>query len=132
MPAVGAVGLVRVGLAAFVLLWLLGPDELQAYVPIWLVFLVALGLEANFFVGAWRSGGALRGSRLDRLPQAVDRERYGYVEPRELVLVRRDGEELWIPYAGEEGEELERLIAEARAGGEGRPRCARRRRFRDV
>ena len=120
MPAAGAVGLVRVGLAAFVLLWLLGPDELQEYVPIWLAFLVALGLEANFFLGAWRPG-APAGSRPDRLPQAVDRERYGYAEPRELVLVRRDGEELWIPYAGEEGEELERLIEAARGQPEPGP-----------
>jgi len=106
-----AVGLLRLGLAVFVLLWLLGPDALQDYVPIWIVFLVALGLEANYFFGGWRGGWRVPA---DRLPQAVDRERYGYAEPRELTLVHRDGEELWIPYAGEEGEELERLIEEAR------------------
>jgi hypothetical protein len=105
------VGLVRLGLAAFVLLWLLGPDALQTYVPIWIVFLIALGLEANFFMGGWRGGWR---TPSDRLPQAIDRELYGYAEPRELTLVERDGEEFWIPYAGEEGEELERLIEEAR------------------
>jgi hypothetical protein len=103
-------GLVRVGLAAFVLLWLLGTDWLQELFPIWVVFLVALGLEVNFFFGARRAETALP----DRLPQEVDRELYGYAERRELVLVHRDGEELWIPYAGEEGEELEALIEEAR------------------
>ena len=117
------VGLLRVGLAAFVLLWLLGPDALQAYVPIWIVFLVALGLEANYFLGGWRPGGGWRGPA-DRLPQPIDRERYGYAEPRELTLVHRDGEELWIPWAGEEGEELERLIEEAREGPEPAPAAA--------
>ena len=112
-------GLLRIGLAAFVLLWLLGPDWLQANVPIWVVFLVALGLEVNFFLGARRSGET--GSRPDRLPQAVDRDRYGFAEQRELVLLRRDGEELWIPYAGEEGDELERLIEEAREAPEPAP-----------
>ena len=103
-------GLVRVGLAAFVLLWLLGPDWLQATFPIWIVFLVALGLELNFFLGARRA----ETTSPDRLPQEIDRDLYGFAERRELVLVHRDGEELWIPYAGEEGDELERLIEEAR------------------
>jgi len=106
-------GLVRVGVAAFVLLWLLGPDWLQETIPIWIVFLVALGLELNFFFGARRAEAA----RPDRLPQEIDRDRWGYAERRELVLVHRDGEELWIPYAGEEGEDLERLIAVAAPHG---------------
>jgi hypothetical protein len=114
------VGALRVGLAAFVLLWLLGPDVLQAYVPIWIVFLVALGLEANYFLGGWRGGWRVPA---DRLPQAIDRERYGYAEPRELTLVHRDGEEFWIAYAGEEGDELEQLIEEARERPE--PEAAR-------
>ena len=110
-------GLVRVGLAAFVLLWLLGPDWLQETFPIWIVFLVALGLEVNFFFGARRAEAA----GPDRLPQEIDRDRWGYAERRELVLVHRDGEELWIPYAGEEGEDLERLIEEAREQPEPAP-----------
>jgi hypothetical protein len=110
-------GLVRVGLAAFVLLWLLGPDWLQDTFPIWVVFLVALGLELNFFFGARRAEAA----PLDRLPQEIDRDRYGFAERRELVLVHRDGEELWIPYTGEEGEELERLIEDAREQPEADP-----------
>lgn len=106
-----ALGLLRVALAAFVLLWLLGPDALQAWVPIWVVFLVALGLEANYFLGGWRGGWR---TTPNRLPQEIDRERYGYAEPRELTLVHREGEELWIPYAGEEDDDLERLIDAAR------------------
>jgi hypothetical protein len=67
----------RLALAAFVLAWLFGPDVLRSAVPIWLVFLVALGLELQFFVGGLRAAPA---RRPDRGPQAVDRERYGYDE----------------------------------------------------
>jgi hypothetical protein len=104
--------LLRVGLAIFVLAWLFGPYALRSAVPIWLPFLIALGLELHFFVGALRPAPA---RRPDRGPDAADRERYGYgTEAEELVLVREQGEELWIPYSGETGEELGALIAEAR------------------
>jgi hypothetical protein len=109
----GALTALRIGLAAFVLLWIFGPYALRSAVPIWLPFLVALGLELQFFAGAW--GPSRSRARPDRLPQIVDRERYGYSgEGDELVLVRRGDEELWIPYSGESAEELEELIAEAR------------------
>ena len=106
---------VRVALAAFVLAWLFGPYELRAWVPMWLVFLIAVGLELYFFAGAL---GRAPSRRPDRLPQDVDRERYGYVESPELLLVREGGRELWIPYAGETGEELEALLADARERAE--------------
>jgi hypothetical protein len=61
----------------FVLAWLFGPYELRSAVPIWLPFLIALGLELHFFAGAFRPA-PLR--RPDRGPQPVDRERYGYPE----------------------------------------------------
>jgi len=88
--------LVRVGLGAFVVAWIFGPDALRSAVPILVVFLIALGLEVNFFVGAFRND---RSRRPDRRPQEVDRERYGYhwedelevevPEPRSLAAVRR-------------------------------------------
>jgi hypothetical protein len=110
---------VRVGLVVFVLAWLFGPYEFQSAVPIWLPFLVALGLEVQFFVGAL---GPAPVGRRDRGPQAADRERYGYgEEPEELLLVRDGDEELWIPYSGETDEELNALITEAREGPEGEP-----------
>jgi hypothetical protein len=107
-----AVG-VRLGLAAFVLLWLLGPNWLQANVPILLVFALALGLELHFFLSARRAAPPVRH---DGRPQDADRERYGYgaeVPADELVLVRRGGEELWLPYAGQTDEELEELLTRA-------------------
>jgi hypothetical protein len=110
--------LLRIGLAAFVLAWIFGPYELRSAVPIWLPFLVALGLELHFFVGALRSAPS---ARPDRGPQAADRERYGYGDAEELVLVRERGEELWIPYSGETDEELSAAIAEARERPEQEP-----------
>jgi hypothetical protein len=106
------VTLLRVGLAVFVLVWIFGPYELQAAVPIWLPFLIALGLELHFFIGALRAAPA---TRPDRGPQASDRELYGYGnDAEELLLVREGGEELWIAYSGETDEELNALIDEAR------------------
>jgi hypothetical protein len=114
--------LLRVGLAVFVLVWIFGPYALQSAVPIWLPFLIALGLELNFFVAALRPAPARRS---DRGPQTADRERYGYgQETEELLLVREDGEELWIPYAGETDEELDALITEARERPEEEPAAA--------
>jgi hypothetical protein len=102
----------RVALVLFVLAWIFGPYELRTAVPIWFVFLIALGLELHFFAGALRRTPA---PRPDRRPQRVDRERYGYVEETDDLLLVREGEaELWIPYAGESDEEVDALIAEAR------------------
>ncbi len=103
--------LLRIGLAVFVLAWIFGPYSLRSAVPIWLPFLIALGLELQFFVAALRSAPP---SRPSRAPELADRERFGYGSDEELVLVREGGEELWIPYSGETDEELDALIAEAR------------------
>jgi hypothetical protein len=108
--------LLRAGLAVFVLAWLFGPYSLRSAVPIWLPFLIALGLELHFFVGALRPVPA---RRPDRGPQTADRERYGYgAEAEELLLVREEGQELWIPYSGETDEELGALIDRARTSPE--------------
>ena len=74
-----------------------------------------------------RSAGRGRARRPDRGPQAVDRDRYGYPsDADELLLVREDGEELWIPYSGEPDEELDALVAEARERPEWEPPPAAR------
>jgi hypothetical protein len=102
----------RLALAGFVLLWILGPYELRSAIPVWLPFVIALGLEVQFVLGALRPQ---RGTRRNRGPQEIDRELYGDPERGdELLLVREGDEELWIPYAGETGEELEELIAAER------------------
>jgi hypothetical protein len=101
----------RVALALFVVAWLLELFSLRSLVPIWPVFLIALGLELQFFIAGLRPAPA---GRPDRGPQPVDRERYGYDEADELLLVREGGEELWIPYSGETPDEVQALIAEER------------------
>ena len=114
--------LVRVGLVFFVLAWLFGPYALQSAVPIWLPFLIVLGLELHFFFGAL---GPAPPRRADRGPQTIDRERYGYGNDTEELLLVRDGdEELWIPYSGETHEELNALITEARERPEDEPAAA--------
>ena len=101
---------VRIALAAFVLAWIFGPYALRSAVPIWLAFLIALGLELHFFAGAL---GRPSAPRPDRGPQFVDRERYGYGdETDDLPSVREGDEELWIAHSGEMDED-EALIAEA-------------------
>jgi hypothetical protein len=102
----------RVALAAFVLAWLFGPATLRSSVPVWVPFVIALGLELQFLLVGWRPRVA---ARPDRRPQAIDRERYGYPDETEELLLVRDGEdELFIPYSGETGEEMDALVAEAR------------------
>lgn len=70
---------VRGALVVLVLAWILGPSELRGAVPILPVFLVALGLEVHFLVGALRGDER---SVPDRRPLEVDRARYGFeLEP---------------------------------------------------
>ena len=49
----------RVALALFVVAWIFGPYELRSAVPVWIAFLIALGLELNFLLGALVSGQAV-------------------------------------------------------------------------
>ncbi len=93
-------------------MWIFGPRELRAAVPVWVAFAIALGLELHFFAGALRDAPS---PRRDRRPQDVDRERFGYDDDTDDLLLVRDGDEdLWIPYSGESDEEVEELIAAAR------------------
>jgi hypothetical protein len=66
----------RVALVLFVLAWIFGPYELRSAVPVWVAFLVALGLELNFLFGALARAPA---PAPDRGPQPIDRERFGYL-----------------------------------------------------
>lgn len=65
----------RVALVGFVLVWILGPVELRTAVPVVVVFLIALGLEVHFLVGALRGRPSWSP---DRTPQQIDRDRYGF------------------------------------------------------
>jgi hypothetical protein len=101
----------RLALAAFVLLWVFDVLGVQRVVPVWIPFLIGLGLELQLFLGARSRAPA--GRSAGRAPLDVDRARYGYAdEADELVLVRDGEREIWIPYSGESVEELESLIDE--------------------
>lgn len=89
---------VRLALAAFVAAWILGPSELRDAIPIALVFLVALGLEVHFLVGALRGTPA---RRPDRRPQEVDRQRYGF-EPGPEPEDDEDGDEAEFEWVEDE------------------------------
>ena len=78
--------LIRVALVALVVAWLFDVGSLRDVLPIWAVFLIALGLEVHFFLNAW-APAPLR--RPDRGPQPVDLERYGYQDDR------LEGEDVW-------------------------------------
>lgn len=94
----------RIALVLFVLVWILGPSQLRNDVPILLVFLVALGLELQFFLSALREGPR---RRPDRHPQEVDRDRYGFErEPDDIVVVGNEGEDVWLADSNEEAEDL--------------------------
>jgi hypothetical protein len=97
---------VRLALVVFVLAWIF-VDALRSTFPIWVVFLIALGLEVQFLVGAIRSSPA----RLpDRKPQEVDRDRYGFGferDPDELVVVHEGEDEVWLAVSDEPLEEAE-------------------------
>jgi hypothetical protein len=69
----------RLGLALFVVAWIFDLAGLRSYIPVWLPFLIALGLELQLFAGASRSGSP-DPSGSHRLPQTVDYERYGYAD----------------------------------------------------
>ena len=96
---------VQIALVVFVLAWIFGPNELRDAVPILLVFLVAVGLELNFLVGALRGGPA---RRPDRRPQEVDRERYGFErDPEDIVVVEDGDDEVWLAVMEEQEDDLE-------------------------
>ena len=95
---------VRVALVAFVLAWIF-VEQLRSTVPIWVVFVIALGLELQFLFSALRASPA----RLpDRQPQEVDRDRYGFErEPDEIVVVQEGGTDVWLALSEEPDEEEE-------------------------
>ena len=65
----------RLVVLALVVLYFFLPYEVQAWIPVWLPFLAALGLEVQFFLGGYlqtRGGGPRIQAPPDRAPQARD------------------------------------------------------------
>jgi hypothetical protein len=65
----------RLAVLAFVVLYFFLPYDVRAWIPVWLPFLAALGLEVQFFLGGYlqmRGGGPRIQAPPDRAPQARD------------------------------------------------------------
>jgi hypothetical protein len=78
----------RIAVLVLVVGFFLLPYGVRSWFPVWLLFLLALALEVDFFVGGWlkaRSGAAAREAP-DRGPQSRDLSELGswdYWDPRE-------------------------------------------------
>jgi hypothetical protein len=91
------------------------PYEVQAVIPVWLLFLAALGLEVEFFVGGWLQGRrGVERQPVDRGPQPRDLEELGpqYDEYEPLSLFPSD----WYRAPPAAPHRQWRYVAEAAAG----------------
>ena len=78
----------RIAVLALVIAYFLLPYGVRSWFPVWLLFLLALGLEIDFFVGGWlRTRGApVAAEAADRGPQGRDLSElgsWGYWDPSE-------------------------------------------------
>ena len=95
----------RVALVVFVLAWISGRTSCVRPFRSLIVFLIALGLELNFLIGALR-GDERDTARSQAAGRSIATATGTSGETDDLVLVRRDGEEIWVPYSGESAEEM--------------------------
>jgi hypothetical protein len=102
----------RVAAAVLIVAWFFLP-RLQGWIPLWVPFIAFAGLELHFFVSGLRERGS-GPRRRGRSPQAIDVAELGGEEWLEPVLVRIDGQDVWLPATGKTDEELEELIEETR------------------
>lgn len=102
----------RLGVLALVVGYFFLPYEVQAVIPVWLVFLLALGLEVQFFAGGWLQARRRepRGP-VDRGPQPRDIEELGpqYEEWESVSLFPSD----WYSRPVEAARPYWRYVAEA-------------------
>jgi hypothetical protein len=103
----------RLRIAAVVLIvaWFFLPG-LQAWIPLWIPFLAYAALELNFLIMGLREPHVptTRG----RIPQTSDIDEFGGEGWLEPMLVRVEGQDVWIPAGGKSDEEVEELIEESR------------------
>jgi hypothetical protein len=103
----------RLRIAAVVLIvaWFFLPG-LQAWIPLWIPFLAYAALELNFLVAGLREPDVptTRG----RIPQTSDIDQFGGEGWLAPMVVRIEGQDVWIPAGGKSDEEVEELIEESR------------------
>jgi hypothetical protein len=78
----------RIAVLAIVIAYFLLPYGVRSWFPVWLLFLLALGLEVDFFVGGWLQ--ARRGVPVPEVPDRGPQQRdlselgsWGYWDPSE-------------------------------------------------
>jgi hypothetical protein len=78
----------RIAVLAIVIAYFLLPYGVRSWFPVWLLFLLALGLEVDFFVGGWLQ--ARRGAPVPEVPDRGPQQRdlselgsWGYWDPSE-------------------------------------------------
>src|SRR5262249_17397986 len=76
----------RITVLAIVILYFLAPYSVRSWFPVWLLFLLALGLAVDFFVGGWLK--ATRGMPVHESPDPGPQQRdlselgsWGYWDP---------------------------------------------------
>jgi hypothetical protein len=103
----------RLRIAAVVLIvaWFFLPG-LQDTIPLWIPFVAYAALELNFLVAGLREPDmpTTRG----RIPQTSDIDELGGEGWLAPMLVRIEGQDVWIPAGGKSDEEVEELIEESR------------------
>ena len=103
----------RLRIAAVVLIvaWFFLPG-LKDWISVWIPFLAYAALELNFLVGGLREPHAP--SPRGRIPQRSDIDELGGEGWLEPMLVRIEGQDVWIPAGGKSDEEVQELIEESR------------------
>jgi hypothetical protein len=116
----------RVAVVALVIGYFFLPYSVQAWIPVWLPFLAALAVEAQFFIGGYvasRTGRVSTGTPGDRGPQPHDvaelggeewRDVYGFDSAQGLELLPREeleraaqDEEAATDHEDDDGDEFE-------------------------
>src|SRR6266536_4870554 len=110
----------RIVVVALVIGYFFLPYDVQAWIPVWLPFLAALGVEAQFFVGGYLAGNRAQQHAppaADRGPQARDLAELGW-EPEWEDDEFASGDAYWLderrPYLRHAAEAL---VALAIVGG---------------
>ena len=101
-------------LVALVVAYFFLPYGIRAWIPAWLPFLVALGLEAHFFLGGYlqtRRGVPATAPAHDRGPQPRDLAELGGPQWRDAHAVEVSGERHLVPTEGLTDEEVEERVA---------------------
>jgi hypothetical protein len=102
---------VRIAAVVLIVAWFFLPG-LKDWIPIWIPFLTYAALELNFLVAGLREphAPATRG----RIPQPTDIDELGGEGWLEPMLVRIEGQDVWIPAGGKSDEEVDELIEQSR------------------